>query len=148
MLGVLRVEAVLLGLAAGALGSGLIFLALVFLARAARSETLAGLALTIAVLLGMAVAGFVAGQMARVNGRFHGSITALVLAAVVVVVSRLGGSSTPISAVLLLAVTATLIGGVAGTIGYRRRYNGASSSPDGRGRNPEESPDSSGHGAG
>jgi putative membrane protein (TIGR04086 family) len=121
VLGVLRVEAVLLGLASGVLASGILFYLLVVLARAAQSETLAGLALTLAVLLGMAVAGVVAGRMARVNGRFHGSITALVLAGVVVVVSSLGGSPTPLGAVLLLAVAAIIVGGVAGTIAFNRR---------------------------
>jgi len=148
VLGILRVEAIVIGVAAGALGSGLIFALLVLLARAVGSEDLAGLALTVAVILGMSVAGFVAGRMARVNGRFHGSITALVLAAVVVIVSRLGGSPTPIAAVLLLAFAAIVIGGVSGTIGYRRRYNDGSSSSDDRGSDPEESPDSAGQGAG
>jgi len=121
LLGILRVEAVLLGVTAGVLASGLLFAVLAFVARATRSETIGGLALTLAVLVGMAVGGALAGRMARVNGRFHGSITALVLGAIVVVVARLGGSPTPLSAVLLLAVVAIVIGGVAGTLAFARR---------------------------
>ena len=133
MLGVLRVEAIVIGVAIGALAGALIFFVLALLAGATGSETLEGLALTLAVLVGMAAAGLVAGNMARVNGRFHGSVTALVLAGITVVISRLGGSPTPIAAVLLLALTAIVIGGVGGTYGYRRRYNRDSSSPDDRG---------------
>ena len=80
MLGVLRVEAIVIGVAIGALAGALLFFVLALLAGATGSETLEGLALTLAVLVGMAAAGLVAGNMARVNGRFHGSVTALVLA--------------------------------------------------------------------
>lgn len=110
----------MLGLAAGALASGLFFALLALIARAFDSVALAGLALTLAVLVGMAVAGAVAGRLATVNGRFHGSVTALILAAVVVLVARLGGSPSPVGAVLLLAVAAIVIGGFAGTVAFSR----------------------------
>ena len=120
MLGILSPKALLLGTAGGLLGSGLAFALVATVARFRSSETLAGIALTTSVLIGFGLGGFVAGKMAPVNGRFHGSITALVVAAIVVTVASLGGSPTPLGSVLLLALIAIAIGGIGGAIGGRR----------------------------
>lgn len=120
VLGVLRPKAVLLGVTGGLLGSGLAFALLALLARMARSETIAGLALTLSVLVGFSFGSFVAGRMAIVNGRFHGSITALVVAGIVIVVAAFGGSPAPLGSVLLLALIAVVVGGIGGSLGSRR----------------------------
>lgn len=120
MLGVLSPKAILLGTAGGLLGSGLAFAFVATVARFASSETLAGIALTASVLIGFGLGGFVAGRMSPVNGRFHGSITALVVAGIVIAVASLGGSPTPLGSVLLLALIAIAIGGIGGAIGGRR----------------------------
>ena len=127
MLGILSPKAILLGTAGGLLGSGLAFALVATVARLASSEILAGIALTASVLIGFGLGGFVAGKMAPVNGRFHGSITALVVAVIVVAVASLGGSPTPVGSVLLLALLAIVTGGIGGAIGGRRSDESTSS---------------------
>jgi putative membrane protein (TIGR04086 family) len=121
VLGVLEARAVILGLAVGVLASGLTFALVALIARTVRSETLAGLALSLSVLVGFGLGGLVAGRLAPANGRFHGSITALIVAGIVITVASLGGSPAPLGSVLLLALLAILIGGIAGSLGARRR---------------------------
>lgn len=121
VLGILRPKAVLLGLSGGALGSGLVFVVVALLARVTRSETVAAVALTLSVLVGFGIGAFLAGRLAIVNGRFHGSITALAMAAIVIVVARMGGSAAPLSSVLLLALIAIVVGGLCGSLGARAR---------------------------
>ncbi|HKZ21255.1 MAG TPA: hypothetical protein VJQ57_14245 [Acidimicrobiia bacterium] len=89
-------------------------------ARLLSSEAVAGIGLTASVLIGFGLGGFVAGSLAPVNGRFHGSITSLVVAGIVVGVAGLGGSPTPLGSVLLLALIAIVTGGISGAIGGRR----------------------------
>ncbi|MGH8957613.1 MAG: DUF3792 family protein [Acidimicrobiia bacterium] len=120
MLGILRPKAILLGIAGGLLGSGLTFALVAIVARLSASETIAGIALTASVLIGFGLGGYVAGRLASVNGRFHGSITALIVAGIVIAVASLGGSPAPLGSVLLLAVIAIVIGAIGGIVGSRR----------------------------
>jgi len=89
-------------------------------ARLLASETIAGIALTASVLIGFGLGGYLAGRLASVNGRFHGSITALVVAGIVIAVAGLGGSPAPLESVLLLALIAIVIGGIGGIVGNRQ----------------------------
>ena len=120
LLGILRVRAILLGTGGGVLGSGLTFALGAFVARVTGSETIAGIALTASVLVGFGLGGYVAGRMAPINGRFHGSITALIVAAIVIAVAAIGGSRAPLGSVLLLALIAIVGGGIGGSLGGRR----------------------------
>ncbi|HEX2420479.1 MAG TPA: hypothetical protein VHL55_02660 [Acidimicrobiia bacterium] len=120
MLGILRLKAILLGTGGGVLGSGLAFALGASAARVTGSESLAGMALTASVLVGFGVGGYVAGRMAPVNGRFHGSVTALIVAAIVITVAAMGGSRAPLGSVLLLALIAIISGGIGGGLGGRR----------------------------
>ena len=120
MLGILRLKAIVLGTGGGVLGSGLAFALGALAARVTGSESLAGMALTTSVLVGFGVGGYVAGRMAPANGRFHGSITALLIAAIVITVAAMGGSRTPLGSVLLLALIAIISGGLGGSLGGRR----------------------------
>jgi putative membrane protein (TIGR04086 family) len=147
VLTVLRFKAIIAGVASGTLASGVAFVILALAARAFRSEAITGLSLSLSLLLGMVAGGYLAGRLAMVNPRFHGSITGLVLAALTVIIAVRGGSPAPLGAVLLLAVVAILAGGLGGTWGGRR-VRIVTSSPGDRGSNPEESPDSAEHGAG
>jgi putative membrane protein (TIGR04086 family) len=79
-----------------------------------------GAALVAGLGLGLGAAGYVAGRTARAFWRFHGMVAGLAVAALVVVVSRLGGSPAPTPQVLLLAAIGIIIGGVGGVIGGRR----------------------------
>jgi hypothetical protein len=120
LLGILRLRAILLGTGGGVLSSGLTFALGAFAARLTGSETMAGIALTASVLVGFGLGGYVAGRTAPVNGRFHGSITALIVAAIVITVAAIGGSRLPLGSVLLLALIATVSGGIGGSLGGRR----------------------------
>lgn len=123
MLGVLRWRAVLAGIAAGTLVSAIFFVLGLLIARLTQAAAGPALALSASLVVGLLAAGFTAGRMAPVNGRFHGSVTASGIAAIVIVVSRLGGSPAPAGQVLLLALLAIVFGGIAGWWGGRRRYN-------------------------
>lgn len=112
--------AVLLGVGIGALSATVLSLLLWLLLAAVRVDDAPLIGLTIAVLAGLAVAGYAAGRMAIVSHRFHGSVAGLLLAALVLVIARLGGSPAPTGQVLWLAVLAVVLGGVGGTVAGRR----------------------------
>jgi putative membrane protein (TIGR04086 family) len=125
MLAVLHLRAVLLGLAAGTLVSAVLFIIGLLIARLTQAEAAPGLSLAVSLIAGLFSAGYAAGRIAPVSGRFHGSITALGIAAIVIVVARLSGSPAPTGQVLFLALIAIVLGGLGGWLGGRRRYNGA-----------------------
>ena len=130
MLGALRLSAVMIGTAGGALVAGAVFLVGLLIARAAGGDEGPAVSLSVSLLAGLAAGGFLAGRMAPFNGRFHGSMTGLAMAAVVLIISLLGGSPAPTGQVALLALIAIVVGGISGWIGGRRRYN-AGSEPTG-----------------
>jgi hypothetical protein len=124
MLGVLRLSAVMIGAAGGTLLSAAFFLVGLLVARLVGADEGPALVLSLSLVVGLAGGGYLAGRVAPFNGRFHGSITGLAMAAVVIVISILGGSPAPTGQVVLLAVIAIVIGGITGWLGGRRRYNG------------------------
>lgn len=118
LLATLRIPAVLFGVGAGslvatvaALVSGS-FLGLVGLPP--------GAGLVPSLVVGFGVAGWVAGRGARLSHRFHGSVSGLVVAGLVVAVARLGGSPAPTGQVLVLAAVGIVVGGLGGAVGGRR----------------------------
>lgn len=124
MLGVLRLSAVMIGAAGGTLLSGAVFLVGLLVAVLVGADEGPALVLSVSLLVGLAGGGYLAGRVAPFNGRFHGSVTGLAMAAVVLVISILGGSPAPTGQVVLLAAIAIVIGGISGWLGGRRRYNG------------------------
>ena len=130
MLGVLRLSAVMIGTAGGALLSSAVFLVGLLAARVAGADEGPALVLSFSLLAGLSGGGYLAGRVAPYNGRFHGSMTGLVMAAVVLAISMLGGSPAPTGQVALLAAIAVVVGGISGWLGGRRRYN-ARSEPTG-----------------
>ena len=123
MLGTVRISAVMIGTAGGALVTAAVFLVGLLVARLVGAEEGPALVLSVSLLAGLTGGGYLAGRVAPFNGRFHGSITGLGMAAVVLLVSILGGSPAPTSQVVLLAAIAIVVGGFAGWLGGRRRYN-------------------------
>ena len=123
MLGTVRISAVMIGTAGGVLMAAVVFLVGLLIARLAGADEGPALVLSASLLAGLAAGGYLAGRVAPFNGRFHGSITGLGIAAVVVIISILGGSPAPTSQVVLLAAIAIVVGGLSGWLGGRRRYN-------------------------
>ena len=123
MLGTVRISAVMVGTAGGALVAGAVFLLGLLIARLVGAEEGPALVLSFSLVAGLTGGGYLARRVAPFNGRFHGSITGLAMAAVVLLISILGGSPAPTSQVVLLAAIAIVVGGFAGWLGGRRRYN-------------------------
>lgn len=120
MLTTIRVAGVVFGLGAGALAASAVGLGLwLMLAALGASEPLAGL--LPAMLVGFAVAGWVAGRMAHTAAGFNGSVSGLALAALVVLIAVLGGSPAPPLQTVLLAVIGILTGRIGGVLAARRQ---------------------------
>jgi len=121
MIASLRIIAVALGIGIGSLTATV--LALVFWGVLAfvgfEDAPLAGL--TAAIVVGFGAAGYSAGRLAPHTHRFHGSVTGLGLASLVLIIATLGGSPAPFGQILLLFALGIVIGGSTGILGGRRR---------------------------
>ena len=125
MLAALNIVAIGLGLGAGGLAATALALALGGLLTIAGVEGGADIGLVAGVVVGLAVAGWVSGHMARHSERFHGAVTGLLLAGLIVFVARIGGSPAPTFSVLWLALVAAVIAGLAGWLAGRRKQTGS-----------------------
>jgi hypothetical protein len=121
MLAALNILAVGLGVGAGGLSATLLALALGGVLTVIGVERGADIGLIIGVVLGLAVAGWVAGRLARHSERFHGAVTGLLLAGLIIVVARMGGSPAPTVTVVWLAVVAATVAGMTGWLAGRRK---------------------------
>jgi putative membrane protein (TIGR04086 family) len=149
VLAALNLGAVILGVASGGFSASLLGLLVSVTLTLAGVDDGPAIGLVLGIVSGLAIGGWVAGARARHSHRFHGAVTGLLLAFLIVVVARLGGSPAPTPTVVWLAVLAVLISGLAGWLAGRKKAKMVSaSSSDGRGRETEESPDSKGQGAG
>ena len=150
MLAALNFGAIALGAVAGSLAATVIGLLLGFGLDVAGLESGPDIGLIVGIVTGLFVGGWISGSLARHSARFHGSITGLLLATLIILIARLGGGPEATSAVVLLAALSVFVGGLSGWLAGRRkarRIEEASPS-DGRGHKTEESPDSEGQGAG
>ncbi|MFZ0015370.1 MAG: hypothetical protein WAL25_14780, partial [Acidimicrobiia bacterium] len=77
--------------------------------------------LVVGIVAGLAAGGWVAGSRAVHSHRFHGMVTGLLLAFVIVIVARLGGSPAPTPTVVWLALLSIAIAGLFGWLAGRRR---------------------------
>lgn len=115
----LRWSTVLFGLGVGVLTLAVASLVLWTSLSALGVDGAVGAATTFGTLVGFGAAGWVAGRRATTSPAFHGAVAAMGIALAVVVTSVLGGSPAPVAQVLLLALFAMLLGGVAATIAFR-----------------------------
>jgi hypothetical protein len=121
MLAALNFAAVALGVATGTLGASLLALLFSVGLTILGVEDGAGIGLVIGVVSGLAAGGWVAGSRAVHSERFHGMVTGLLLAFVVVVIARLGNSPASTGVVIWLAILSVAISGAAGWLAGRRK---------------------------
>ena len=119
VLAALNLGAVLLGVAAGGLAASVVALLLGGALAVLGVETGPGMGLAIGVFTGLAAGGWVAGNRSRHSHRFHGMITGLVLAFLILLIARFGGSPASTPTVVWLAVVSVAVGGTAGWMGGR-----------------------------
>lgn len=123
MLAALNFLALILGVAAGGLAASLLALALGGGLAILGVEAGPDIGLVLGVVAGLFTGGWVAGWRANHSERFHGMVTGLVLAFVVIVIARLGGSPASTPVVLWLAVLSVAISGLSGWLAGRRKAN-------------------------
>ncbi len=117
----------MIGAAGGALVSSAVFLVGLLAARSGRGRNGPGRR-----SVGFAPGGPGGGWLSWPGGSrpstddSTGPMTGLAMAAVVLIISVLGGSPAPTGQVALLAAIAIVVGGISGWLGGRRRYNGGS----------------------
>lgn len=121
VLAALNFGALALGVAAGGLAASVIGLAVSGLLVLIGVETGPDIGLVVGVLAGLATGGWVAGLRSVHSHRFHGMVTGLILAFVIMAIARLGGSPAPTLTVIWLAIFAVIISGVFGWLAGRRR---------------------------
>jgi hypothetical protein len=123
VLAALNIGAIFLGVATGGLSASLLALLTSGLLTIGGVEAGADIGLITGVLAGLAAGGWVAGARSVHSHRFHGMVTGLVLAFVVLVVARLGGSAAPTVTVIWLAILSVTVAGLSGWLAGRRRVS-------------------------
>jgi hypothetical protein len=133
MLAALNVGAVALGVAAASLSASILAVLLGGGLSLTGVEGGADIGLVIGIVSGLATGGWVAGSRALHSERFHGMVTGLLSAFVVVVIARLGHSPASTPVVIWLAVLSVAISGLAGWLAGKRkpRVRQASTDTDG-----------------
>ena len=124
VLAALNIGAVLVAVAAGGLAASLIGLVVGGTLSIAGLEAGADIGLVVGILVGLATGGWVAGIRAAHSHRFHGMVTGLGLAFMILVIARFGGSPAPTSQVVWLAVIAVTVSGLTGWLAGRRKTRG------------------------
>ena len=124
MLAALNLAAIGLGVGAGGLSATLAAFLSSALLSLLEVDNGPDIGLFCGVVVGLLVAGWVSGRLARHSERFHGAVTGLLLAGLVIVLARLGGSPAPTGSVLWLALLSAVIGGATGWLaGIRKQRN-------------------------
>ncbi len=114
MIAALNFGAVIGGVAAGALSASLLALLFSSVLTLVGLDNGDGIGLVVGIVLGLAAGGWVAGSRANHSERFHGMVTGLLLAFIVVAIARLGGSTASTLVVVWQAFLAIVISGFAG----------------------------------
>ena len=120
MLTAVRWNAVLMGAGVGILALAVVSLILWLLLSALGVDGAVGAATTFGMVAGFAAAGWIAGRRATFSPWFHGALSALGIALVVIVTSLRGGSPAPTPQVLLLAALATSLGSLFGFLSAKQ----------------------------
>ena len=121
MLAALNIAAVGLGIGAGGLSATVIALVVSGALNILGVDSGVDVGLVSGVALGLATGGWVAGSFARHSGRFHGAITGLLFATLLVVVARMGGYPADTLLVVWLFVLSGFLAGTAGWLAGRRK---------------------------
>lgn len=121
MIAALNFGAVIGGVAAGALSASLFALLFSSLLTLTGMDNGDQVGLVLGVVAGLASGGWVAGSRAQHSERFHGMVTGLLLAFIVIVVARLGGSPASTLVVLWQAFVAVVISGLFGWLAGRKK---------------------------
>jgi hypothetical protein len=125
VLSALNIVAVALGLASGALVASVLGLILGGGLALLGVDAGPNIGLAVGILGGLLAGGWVAGTRARHSFRFHGAMTGLAMAFVIVIVARFGGSPAPTSQVLWLAFLSVALAGTSGWLAGRRKHPGS-----------------------
>lgn len=115
----------MLGVAAGGLAASVLALVTSGLLAIAGVASGPDIGLITGVLAGLAAGGWVAGARSVHSHRFHGMVTGLLLAFIVLVIARLGGSAAPTLTVVWLAVVSVSVAGLAAWLAGRRKTSAA-----------------------
>ena len=121
MLAALNIGAVALGVATGTLSASLLTLLLSAGLTLTGVDDGAGIGLVIGIISGLAAGGWVAGARAVHSERFHGMVTGLLLAFIVVFIARASDSPASTGVVIWLAVLSVAVSGLAGWLAGRRK---------------------------
>lgn len=121
VLAALNLWAVFLGIAAGGLTASVVGLLIAGLLSVVGVETGPGIGLVTGILGGLAAGGWVSGRRSAHSHRFHGMVTGLGLALVLVVTARIGGSPAGSWTVVWLALLSIAIAGFTGWLAGRRK---------------------------
>lgn len=121
MLAALNIGAVMIGLAAGGLAASVLGLAIGGLLTVGGFDSGGEIGLVVGILVGFLTGGWVTGLRARHSSRFHGAVTGLVMAFLVMLIAVLGGSPASTLSIIWLALLSTVLSGTAGWLAGRRR---------------------------
>ncbi|MDP9494324.1 MAG: hypothetical protein M3P87_03705 [Actinomycetota bacterium] len=125
MLAALNIAAVGLGVGAGGLSATIAAFAISAALSLAGVDSGPEIGLICGVVVGLAVAGWVSGRLANHSERFHGAVSGLLLAGLVIVLAVRGGSPGSTPSVLWLALLSSVVGGTAGWLAGRRKRAGS-----------------------
>jgi len=120
----LNIGAVLAGTAVAGLTASALGLGLGAALTAVGVEGGAGIGLVSGAGAGLVAGGWVAGSRAAHSERFHGAVTGLVVAFLVVVIARLGGSAASTAVVAWMAALGAALAGFSGWLAGRRKRSG------------------------
>jgi putative membrane protein (TIGR04086 family) len=119
LLAALNIGAAMLGVAAGGLSASLAALLLGAGLTVANVDSGADIGLVVGIVIGLVVGGWTSGMRAKHSERFHGAITGLLMAFVIMVVAVLGGSPASTLSIIWLALLAIFISGLSGWLAGR-----------------------------
>ena len=121
MLAALNFGAVAMAVAAGALSASVLGVLISVVLTVAGVDSGADIGLALGVFSGLSTAGWVAGARSVHSHRFHGMVSGLLFAFLILVVARFGGSPAPTSTVLWLAIISVALAGLFGWLAGRDR---------------------------
>ncbi len=121
MLAALNPGAILLGVVSGGLTASIVGLVIGSVLTLLGADWGADVGLIVGVLTGLAAGGWLAGRKAAHSERFHGAVTGLAMAFVVMFIARFGGSNARPGSILWLALLSIVVSGFTGWLAGVRK---------------------------